>query len=218
MEGDLLKKILALLFAGFLLFGCVSQPPTVTPTPTAVPTAVPTIVPTPTPTAAPTIVPTPTPTIAPTPTEVPTVVPSPTPSVESILSIRSKIESAALMSFNRTVRLDEAQPPGQRYALDDFSSPLTLQVVLTLSNTNAWGPFDHLITAYGMTTNRSKRISMTYNRFSAVKTDADASMECYNWTYKIDYKVSQPWEQNHPYMTGTEVVNDFTSRLIDICP
>ncbi|PIO06121.1 hypothetical protein COT29_02510 [Candidatus Micrarchaeota archaeon CG08_land_8_20_14_0_20_59_11] len=210
----MVKKILVLLFAGFLLFGCVSQPPAATPTPTAVPTA--TIAPTPTPTAEPTVAPTATPTAV--PTAEPTAVPSPSPSIESIQSMKSKIEGAALMTFNRTMRLDDGQPPGLRYALYDFSAPLAVKIVLTASNNNAWGAFDNLVTEYGMTTNRSKRISKTVNRFSAVKTDTDAAMECYNWTYKIEYWVSQPWEQNHPYMSGTEEVDDLTARLIDICP
>ncbi|MFH0834795.1 MAG: hypothetical protein V1881_00435 [Candidatus Micrarchaeota archaeon] len=215
-----MKKVLALLFAGFLLFGCVSQPPAATPTPTAVPTATATVVPTPVPTAVPTIAPTPTPTEVPTATATaePTIVPTPTPSIVSIETMKAKIEADAYKAFNRTIRLDEGQPPGTRFAIQDYSVPLTVKITLLLSDVNAWGAYDHLVTEYGAASNRSKRISKSVNRVSAISTDTDASIECYNWTYKIDYWVSQPYEVNNPWKSGTEVVDAFTSYLIDDCP
>ena len=132
--------------------------------------------------------------------------------------MKAKIEAAAYKAFNRTIRLDEGQPPGTRFAIQDYSVPLAVKITLLRSNVNAWGAYDSLTTEYGATTNRSKRISKSLNRFGAVKADTDASMECYNWTYKIDYWVSQPYEPNNPQKSGTEVIDAFTSYLIDDCP
>lgn len=194
-----------ILLTLFLLsLGCIEQQAIPSPTPAA-----------PSPSLLPS--PFPSPSLQPSPTPSPSAVPSPliqviasavpSPAVESIVDLVHDVEKTASRVFNRTVILERESET--YYAESVITATYRSEIVVQTSPYAAWSAFDSP-RVYTGTSGKKKEVSVTKERMGV--TVFEAKMQCFNWRYLIEFKITEGAEKYVGY--GEKLV----AELIDACP
>jgi len=152
------------------------------------------------------------------PTPTPEVLPSPSPqapSIENLTQLRDVVDDALRKTFSTSPSWFESGD-GKVLSATTTSGKFSYALFLRRSPYNAWSAFDTIVTRQGLSSNKTKSFSLSLDLGAVGVKTYDAKMECFNWTFLIEYKIRELTpDQNAPQ---NQLAENLTARLVDVCP